>query len=84
MFLIGCVIFDTEEPQKGLVVSNQKLMENGCKCFYNNLCELFHLLCSFVLKGRNEIDSRYFFIENRACKSMRGGMSSYEERSYAS
>lgn len=69
MFLIGCVIFDTEEPQKGLVVSNQKLMENGCKCFYSNLCELFHLLYGFVLKGRNEIDQNYFLLKIERVKA---------------
>lgn len=48
MFLIGCVIFDTEEPQKGLVVSNQKLMENGVSVFiitYVNYFTFYAALC---------------------------------------
>lgn len=54
MFLIGYVILDTEELRKSLVVSNQKLIEKASSFFSNIICELFHLLCGFLLKGRNE------------------------------
>jgi hypothetical protein len=45
IFLIGCVILDTEESRKTLIVSNQKLMKKRIHSFSIILCELFHLLC---------------------------------------